>query len=411
MLYYMHEMQRLAMAPSRAVADALKFAANNPMNAFSHTPVGKAMGSAAEIYSRMTNKYGKPEWGIDHTIIDGKKVPVEIEVTIHRTYCDLVHFKRKTDRNDPKVLIAAPLSGHFATLLRGTVEAMLPDHDVYITDWIDCRNVPVMADMFNLNDYIDYIIDFLHFLGPNTHVIAVCQPSVPVMAAVSVMSGWQDICAPATMTLMGGPVDTRVGKTAVNKLAKENDKKWFEKNVITTVPPPYPGAFRRVLPGFVQLSNFISMNLERHMLSMNELFDHLVEGDDEAADKKSAFYEEYLAVMDLPAEYFLQTLEVVFQEHSLPKGEMMFRWQNVDPGKITETAILCVEGELDDISGVGQTKAALDITPNLVDKKKKYHLEKGVGHYGVFNGRKWRENIAPTVKDFMRTHAKPAARA
>ena len=344
-------------------------------------------------------------------MIDGKKVPVEIEVTIHRTYCDLVHFKRKTDRNDPKVLIAAPLSGHFATLLRGTVEAMLPDHDVYITDWIDCRNVPVMADMFNLNDYIDYIIDFLHFLGPNTHVIAVCQPSVPVMAAVSVMSGWQDICAPATMTLMGGPVDTRVGKPAVNKLAKENDKKWFEKNVITTVPPPYPGAFRRVLPGFVQLSNFISMNLERHMLSMNELFDHLVEGDDEAADKKSAFYEEYLAVMDLPAEYFLQTLEVVFQEHSLPKGEMMFRWQNVDPGKITETAILCVEGELDDISGVGQTKAALDITPNLADKKKKYHLEKGVGHYGVFNGRKWRENIAPTVKDFMRTHAKPAAKA
>lgn len=411
MLYYMHEMQRLAMAPSRAVADALKFAANNPMNAFSHTPVGKAMGSAAEIYSRMTNKYGKPEWGIDHTMIDGKKVPVEVEVMVHRTYCDLIHFKRGTNRNDPKVLIAAPLSGHFATLLRGTVEAMLPDHDVYVTDWLDCRNIPVMADMFNLNDYIDYIIDFLHFLGPNTHVIAVCQPSVPVMAAVSVMSGWQDICAPATMTLMGGPVDTRVGKTAVNKLAKENDKKWFEKNVITTVPPPYPGAFRRVLPGFVQLSNFISMNLERHMLSMNELFDHLVEGDDEAADKKSAFYEEYLAVMDLPAEYFLQTLEVVFQEHALPKGEMMFRWQNVDPGKITETAILCVEGELDDISGVGQTKAALDITPNLPDAKKKYHLEKGVGHYGVFNGRKWRENIAPTVKDFMRTHAKPAAKA
>ncbi len=411
MLYYMHEMQRLAMAPSRAVADALKFAANNPMNAFSHTPVGKAMGSAAEIYSRMTNKYGKPEWGIDHTMIDGKKVPVEVEVMVHRTYCDLIHFKRGTNRNDPKVLIAAPLSGHFATLLRGTVEAMLPDHDVYVTDWLDCRNIPVMADMFNLNDYIDYIIDFLHFLGPNTHVIAVCQPSVPVMAAVSVMSGWQDICAPATMTLMGGPVDTRVGKTAVNKLAKENDKKWFEKNVITTVPPPYPGAFRRVLPGFVQLSNFISMNLERHMLSMNELFDHLVEGDDEAADKKSAFYEEYLAVMDLPAEYFLQTLEVVFQEHALPKGEMMFRWQNVDPGKITETAILCVEGELDDISGVGQTKAALDITPSLPDAKKKYHLEKGVGHYGVFNGRKWRENIAPTVKDFMRTHAKAPAKA
>ncbi|MEQ8504699.1 MAG: polyhydroxyalkanoate depolymerase [Rhodospirillales bacterium] len=411
MLYYLHEMQRLAMAPSRAVADAMKFAANNPMNAFSHTPLGKAMGSAADIYSRMTHKYGKPEWGIEQTEIDGKTVPVEIETMIHRTYCDLVHFKRKTDRNDPKVLIVAPLSGHFATLLRGTVEAMLPDHDVYITDWIDCRNIPVTSDQFNLNDYIDYVIDFLHYLGPGAHVIAVCQPSVPVMAAAAVMAGWEDICRPASMTLMGGPVDTRVGQTAVNKLAKEHDPEWFEKHVINMVPLPYPGAFRRVLPGFVQLSNFISMNLERHLMSMNELFDHLVEGDDEAADKKSAFYEEYLAVMDLPAEYFLQTLEVVFQTHALPKGEMTFRWQAVDPGKIKDTAILCVEGELDDISGVGQTKAALDITPNLPKAKKHYHLEKGVGHYGVFNGRKWRENIAPVVKDFMRKHALPAAKA
>ncbi|PIW28290.1 MAG: polyhydroxyalkanoate depolymerase [Rhodospirillales bacterium CG15_BIG_FIL_POST_REV_8_21_14_020_66_15] len=411
MLYYLHEVQRLAMAPSRAVADALTFAANNPMNAFSHTPVGKAMGSAAEIYSRMTHRYGKPDWSIENTVIDGKTVAVEAETMIHRTYCDLVHFKRRTARQDPKVLIVAPLSGHFATLLRGTVEAMLPDHDVYITDWIDCRNIPVMSDLFNLNDYIDYVIDFLHFLGPHSHVIAVCQPSVPVMAAVSVMSGWGDICRPDTMTLMGGPVDTRVGQTAVNKLAKDNDRKWFEKHVITTVPLPYPGAFRRVLPGFVQLSNFISMNLERHLMSMNELFDHLVEGDGEAADRKRVFYEEYLAVMDLPAEYFLQTLEVVFQEHALPRGEMTFRWQQVDPGKIKDTAVLCVEGELDDISGVGQTRAALDITPNLPRSMKKYHLEKGVGHYGVFNGRKWRENIAPTVKAFMREHSKAPAKA
>ena len=408
MLYYLHEMQRLAMAPSRAVADAMKFAANNPMNAFSHTPMGKAMGSAAEIYSRMTHKYGKPDWGIEQTVVDGETVGVEIEPMIHRTYCDLVHFKKKTDKSFPKVLIVAPLSGHYATLLRGTVEAMLPDHDVYITDWIDCRNIPVTSDQFNLNDYIDYIIDFLHYLGPNSHVIAVCQPSVPVMAAVSVMSGWGDICRPDTMTLMGGPVDTRIGRTAVNKLAEEHGIDWFEKHVINTVPAPYPGAFRRVLPGFVQLSNFISMNLERHMLSMNELFDHLVEGDGEAADKKTQFYEEYLAVMDLPAEYFLQTLEVVFQEHALPKGEMTFRWQSVDTGKIKDTAILCVEGELDDISGVGQTKAALDITPNLPKAKKKYHLEPGVGHYGVFNGRKWRENIAPVVKDFMKKHTRPA---
>lgn len=404
MLYYMHEFQRLAMAPTRAMAEAMRFVANNPMNALSHTPAGKSMGSAAEVFLKFTHRYGKPEWGIDSTVIDGKAVPVHLEKTIHRTYCDLLHFRRETTRNDPKLLIVAPLSGHFATLLRGTVEAMLPDHDVYITDWIDCKNIPVMSDLFNLWDYMDYVMDFLHYLGPNAHVIAVCQPSVPVMAAISVMSGWGDICVPDTVTLMGGPVDTRVGETAVNKLAKEHDQEWFNKNVITTVPPPYPGAFRRVLPGFVQLSNFMSMNWEKHLLSMNQLFDHLVQGDDEAAEKKASFYEEYLAVMDLPAEYFLQTIKVVFQDHALPQGEMPYRWQLVDPGKIKHTAILCVEGELDDISGVGQTKAAHTITPNVSNARKKYHLQKAVGHYGVFNGGKWRSQIAPVVKGFIREH-------
>jgi poly(3-hydroxybutyrate) depolymerase len=315
-----------------------------------------------------------------------------------------VNFKRDTKRKDPKLLVVAPLSGHYATLLRGTVEAMLPDHDVYVTDWNDCRYVPITSDRFNLNDYIDYIIDFLHYLGPNTHVIAVCQPSVPVLAAVSVMSGWGDICAPASMTLMGGPIDTRRNPTAVNKLAKEHAIEWFERHVVTMVPPPYPGMGRRVYPGFIQLTNFISMNLDRHMISLNELFDHLVQGDDEEADKRKAFYEEYLAVMDLPAEFYLQTVETVFQKHSLPKGEMIARWHPVKPEAITRTAICCVEGELDDISGVGQTRAALDLASNLPDSMKHYHLQKNVGHYGIFNGGRWRREIAPMVKEFIRTH-------
>ena len=315
-----------------------------------------------------------------------------------------MHFKRHTDREDPKVLLVAPLSGHFATLLRGTVEALLPDHDVFVTDWQDCRMVPITEDKFNLNDYIDYLIDFLHVLGPNTHVIAVCQPAVPAMAATAVMSGWNDACVPATLTLIGGPIDTRKSPTAVNTLAQSKPLEWFEQHVVVQVPPPYPGMFRKVYPGFIQLTNFVAMNFEKHLASYHELFDHLVEGDDEAADKKRGFYEEYQAVMDLPAEFYLDTLKVVFQDHALPKGEMVARWHPVLPEKITRTAILCIEGELDDISGVGQTKAALEITTNLPDYLKRYHLQKGVGHYGVFNGRKWRTEIAPVIKEFIREH-------
>ena len=404
MLYHMYEATRMAIMPWRMGAQAVRNTVTAPWSPLSYTPLGKQIDSAAEMFERVTRRYGKPDWGFEKTVIDGKDVAVEEEVVIHRTYCSLVNFKRDTKRNDPKLLVVAPVSGHYATLLRGTVETMLPDHDVYVTDWTDCRYVPITADRFNLSDYIDYIIDFLHYLGPNTHVLAVCQPSVPVMAAVSIMSGWGDICAPASMTLMGGPIDTRRNPTAVNKLAKEHTIEWFERHVVTVVPPPYPGMGRRVYPGFIQLTNFISMNLDKHMISLNELFDHLVQGDEEEADKKKAFYDEYLAVMDLPAEFYLQTVETVFQKHSLPKGEMMARWNPVKPEQITKTAILCVEGELDDISGVGQTQAALDMTPNLPDSMKHYHLQKNVGHYGVFNGGRWRREIAPVVKGFIREH-------
>lgn len=404
MLYKMHEFSRLAMAPWRGAAQAMRGMVASPFNPWVNTPLGQQFLAATEVFERITRRYGKPEWNLNSTKIDGGLVPVAVVPEVKRTYCDLLHFKRDTDRNDPKLLIVAPLSGHFATLLRGTVEAMLPDHDVYITDWADCRLVPVTSDRFNLNDYIDYVIDFLHYLGPNTHVMAVCQPTVPVLAAVSVMSSWGDLCVPASLTMMGGPVDTRQNPTAVNKLAEENPFEWFEQNVITTVPPPYPGAGRKVYPGFIQLTNFIAMNFDKHMQSFHELFDHLVQGDEEEADKRRDFYDEYLSVMDLPAEFYLQTIKTVFQDHALPKGEMIHRWHPVKVSAITRTALLCIEGGLDDISGVGQTKAALDMATNVPDNMKKYHLQENVGHYGIFNGGRWRREIAPVVKSFIREH-------
>ena len=404
MLYYLYEMQRLWAAPVQLMAEGAKVALNNPFNPWSHTPAGRIASSAVDLVGHFTQRYGKPDWGIEATEIDGKTVPLTIETAIERTYCDLIYFKRQSKRNDPKLLICAPLSGHFATLVRGTIEAMLPDHDVYVTDWRDCSMIPATENKFDLDDYIDYLVDFLHFLGPNTHMLAVCQPAVPALAATAIMSGWNDNCVPTSLTMIGGPIDTRKSPTQVNKLAKEHDIEWFERNVVVDVPPPYPGAFRKVYPGFVQLTNFIAMNLDRHLASYYELFQHLVQGDDDAADRKRAFYEEYRAVMDLPAEFYLQTVKVVFQDHALPKGKMVHRWHPVMTENITDTALFCIEGELDDISGIGQTKAALDITPKLSDGKKEYHLQKGVGHYGVFNGGKWRREIAPKVKDFIRKH-------
>ncbi len=404
MLYYLHEMSRLSMAPARAMSEGMLMVLDHPLNPMANTPLVRAMVSGADIFEHLTRSYGKPHWGLHATEIDGRPVAVHEDVVIKRTYCDLLHFRRETERDDPKLLIVAPLSGHYATLLRGTVEAMLPDHDVFVTDWRDCRMIPVTEDRFNLNDYIDDLIDFLHVLGPNTHVLAVCQPSVPALAAVSVMSGWGDNCVPATLTMIGGPIDTRKSPTQVNKLAKEKPIEWFEQNVIVQVPPPYPGVFRRVYPGFIQLTNFIAMNFDKHLESYGALFQHLVQGDDEAADRKRAFYEEYRAVMDLPAEFYLETLKTVFQDHELPRGKMIARWHPVLPEYITQTALMCIEGELDDISGVGQTKAALEITPNLPDAKKQYYLQRGVGHYGVFNGGKWRAQIAPRIKQFIRAH-------
>ena len=332
---------------------------------------------------------------------------MEEHVVWHKPFCSLLHFKRDLppDRDrDPKLLIVAPMSGHYATLLRGTVEAMLPDHEVFITDWVDARMVPMSEGTFDLDDYVDYVIAMLHHLGESTHVMAVCQPSVPVLAAVSVMEEDGDIDAPATMTLMGGPIDTRINPTVVNNLAEQRGTEWFQRNVIMRVPFPHPGFMRPVYPGFLQLTGFMSMNLDRHMTAHRELFLHLVEGDGDSADRHRDFYDEYLAVVDLTAEFYLQTVETVFVRHALPKGEMTHRGRPVRPGKIRNTALLTVEGEKDDISGVGQTQAAHRLCTGLPKAKKAHHLQSKVGHYGVFNGSRFRDEIAPRIRDFVRTH-------
>ncbi len=357
------------------------------------------------MWERVTRRYGKPAFELNTTIVDGEEVDITEEVVWSGPFCDLLHFERdlpEERKADPKILIVAPMSGHYATLLRGTVEALLPDLDVYITDWEDARQVPVSDGRFDLDDYIDYITEMLHHLGPNTHVLAVCQPSVPVYAAVALMEENGDKCAPATMTLMGGPIDTREAPTAVNDLAVEKGIGWFKRNVIMDVPFPHKGFARQVYPGFLQLSGFMGMNLDRHMVAHRDFFQHLIEGDGDSAEKHRDFYDEYLAVMDLTSEFYLQTVETVFIEHSLPKGEMMHRGKMVDPKKITGTALFTVEGENDDISGVGQTQAAQKLAENIPADRRLHYIQPGVGHYGVFNGSKYRSEIAPRIVQFIK---------
>lgn len=406
MLYHIHELQQAAMVPMRMSADFARNLFRNPYFPLTHTPMGNTAAAMADFMYRTTKRFGKPEFGLNHTLIDGKRIPVVEETVAEKPFCNLIHFWRQTKRKDPKVLIVAPMSGHYATLLRGTVEAMLPNHNVYITDWLDARQVPLRDGSFSLDDYIDYLIDFIRILGGDVHVIAVCQPAVPVMAAVSIMAADNDPKQALSMTLMGGPIDTRISPTAVTQLAEQKPISWFENTVVTTVPAFYPGAFRRVYPGFIQLTGFMSMNLDRHIGEHVKLFEHLVRGDGESVDSHEKFYNEYLAVMDMPAEFYLQTVETVFQKHSLPKGEMTSRGRLVDPSKIKKTALLTIEGELDDISAQGQTEAAQGLCSGLPKTMKHHHLQKSVGHYGIFNGRRWRNFIMPVVRDFMRSHDK-----
>ncbi|APO65695.1 polyhydroxyalkanoate depolymerase protein [Rhizobium gallicum] len=407
MFYQLYELNHAAMAPFRAAADAMRLVYANPFNPFSQTPFGRTIAASLEMFERTTRRYGKPEFGLKETVVGDSKVAVREEIVWSRAFCNLLHFARNTPsgHRDPRILIVAPMSGHYATLLRGTVEALLPSADIYITDWVDARMVPMTDGTFDFDDYVDYVIEMLHFLGPDTHVIAVCQPSVPVLAAAAVMEEANDPLSPSSMTLMGGPIDTRINPTAVNKLAEERPLTWFAENVIMNVPWPQPGFMRPVYPGFLQLSGFMSMNLDRHVVAHKEFFMHLVKNDGEP-EKHRDFYDEYLAVMDLTAEFYLQTVDQVFMKHSLPKGELIHRGKRVDPAAIRNVALLTVEGENDDISGVGQTKAAQTICVNIPDDMRMHYLQPDVGHYGVFNGSRFRREIAPRIVNFVREHSR-----
>jgi poly(3-hydroxybutyrate) depolymerase len=411
-LYWLYELTHAALNPARAVADATRLAFRNPINPLYSTSFGKSVVAAAELFERSTRRYGQPEWRLSSTLVGGERVPVRIESVWERPFCRLLHFERVFERaprrQQPRLLIVAPLSGHYATLLRGTVEAFLPNHDVYITEWRDARMVPLSEGMFSLDDYIDYIISILHALGGETHVVAVCQPAVPVLAAAALMDADDDPYLPITMTLMGGPIDTRVNPTAVNMLAQKRGINWFRHNVITKVPFPNPGFMRDVYPGFLQLHGFMSMNLDRHIEAHRNLFLHLVKGDGDSAQKHKEFYDEYLAVMDLTAEFYLQTVDTVFVRHALPKGEMMHRDRPVDPKQIRRVALLTIEGEHDDISGVGQTEAAHRLCVNLPPERQAHWLQPGVGHYGVFNGSRFRAEIAPRIADFISSMSQSA---
>ena len=404
MLYNSYEWQRSWLAGASALANMGAEFWQNPANPFSYMGGGPVLASALEVFAHASAPRGKPAFGLTETVIDGKSVAVHEEIVAQKPFGQLKRFVRAGREGDPKLLIVAPMSGHYATLLRGTVERMLPGHDVYITDWRDARSVPTAAGSFDLDDYVDYLVEFMELIGPGAHMLAVCQPSVPCYAAVALMSADKNPCRPKTLTLMGGPIDTREAPTAVNLTATQRPHSWFSQNVIATVPYSYPGAGRKVYPGFLQLGGFMSMNLGNHMMSHYEMFKHLVRGDDTSADATKEFYEEYRSVCDMTAEFYLQTIDVVFQNHSLPKGEMMHRGRRVDPAAIKDVALLAIEGERDDISGLGQTKAALTIATKLPAAHKQYYMAEGAGHYGIFNGSKWRDKIAPVVENWIATH-------
>ena len=405
MLYHNYELQRLALTPMRFLASNALSVLDIPQNPLRQTPLGRLTVAMLDSIEYSTRRYEKPQFGFKCTMIGGEQVPVSEETALSTTWCDLKRFRRHASRpNDPQLLIVAPMSGHHATLLRGTVQAFLPDHDVYITDWRDAREVPVTSPDFDLDDYIDHVIGFFHALGGNTHVIAVCQPSVPVLAAVALMHAAADPLTPRSMTLIGGPVDTRLAPTAPNQFAKSHSLEWFRRHVIDTVPLGNPGFMRKVYPGFLQLAGFMAMNFDRHVEAHWQMFLHLVQGDGESAAAKRSFYDEYRSTMDLPAEYYLQTIRTVFQEHLLPRGLLVSRGRRVDLGAIEGTALQTIEGERDDISGIGQTQAAHALCRRLPADMKEHWEQPGVGHFGLFNGRRFQNEVAPRIKRFIHAH-------
>jgi len=404
-LYTVHELQRSWLNAASTWASVGAQMLTNPALPVGYGSMAPMMASALEVFAHAAAPYGKPAFDIESVTVDGVVQPVTESIVLHKPFGNLLRFTHPGLPSDaPKLLIVAPMSGHFATLLRGTVARMAENAVVYVTDWADAKMVPMEAGEFDLDDYIDYLVAYLEHIGPGAHMLAVCQPSVPSLAATALLGAAQHPCRPLTLTMMGGPIDTREAPTSVNDLAMQRPLEWFRHTVIATVPLHYPGSGRQVYPGFLQLAGFMSMNLGNHMLSHYHMFKHLIAGDDDSADATKTFYDEYRSVCDMNAAYYLQTVEHVFQKHSLPKGEFVHRGKLIDLGAIKDTALLAVEGERDDISGIGQTKAALHLATGLAESRKHYHLAPEVGHYGIFNGSKWRDQIAPVVEGWMAKH-------
>jgi len=408
MLYQMHEMNRTLLSPLIQWAEASSKLFTNPVSPFAHTPFAQRIAAGYELMFRLGKDYEKPTFGITSVDIDGQRVSVIEEIELEKPFCKLLHFRKESRKNksadQPKVLLVAPLSGHHATLLRDTVNTLLPEHDVYITDWTDARMVALEHGAFHLHDYVYYVQDFIRHLGPNLNVISVCQPTVPVLAAISLMASNKETNLPKTMVMMGGPIDPRKTPTQVNDLATNKPFSWFENNVIYSVPPNYPGYGRRVYPGFLQHAGFVAMNPKRHAQSHWEFYLHLREGDNESAEEHRKFYDEYNAVLDMPAEYYLETIKTVFQDHALPLGTWEVEGQLVRPQDIKDVALLTIEGELDDISGLGQTRAAHELCAHIPKEMKQHFTAPKCGHYGIFSGRRWREVIAPKIGEFIRAH-------
>ena len=395
MLYSLFETQHTLLEPWRFAAEATRGWFAHPFSPWSYSPLSRRIAAANDLFLRVTQRYEKPAWNI---------AEAEIEVALDKPFCRLIHFKQHQEKKK-KVLLVAPLSGHHATLLRDTVRSLLPEHEVWVTDWVDAKMVPISAGPFHLADYVDYIREFIRLLGADLNVISVCQPTVPVLCALALMAQAGEQPMPRTMVMMGGPIDARRSPTAVNNLATRKPYSWFERNVIQRVPEKYPGFMRRVYPGFLQHLGFVAMNPDRHLVAHWDYFSNLLKGDGESAEKHRDFYDEYNAVLDLPAEYYLDTIKAVFQDFALPKGRLYVRDRLVRPQAIKDTALLTIEGELDDISGNGQTEAAHLLCLSIPRERREHFMAPGAGHYGIFSGRRWREVVYPRVREFISRNA------
>ena len=411
MLYHIHEMHRAFMGPLTQWAEASAKLLTSPVSPLAHTPFSQRIAAGYELMFRLGKDYEKPQFDLTSTIIDHKTIGIVEEVAYKKSFCRLLHFKKDLSDNEiaalqqPKVLLVAPLSGHHSTLLRDTVRGLLENHDVYITDWTDARMVPMSEGEFHLHDYIYYVQDFIRKLGPDLHVMSVCQPTVPVLAAISLMASDNDPMLPKSMIMMGGPIDARKSPTQVNTLATEKKFSWFENTVIYTVPHNYPGAGRRVYPGFLQHAGFVAMNPDRHAQSHWEYYLQLVKGDNDSADGHRKFYDEYNAVLDMPAEYYLDTIKTVFQDFCLPLGTWLVEGKLVRPQDIKTVALFTIEGELDDISGPGQTKATQELCSGIPESMREDFVAPECGHYGIFSGRRWREMVCPKIGEFIKKHS------